>query len=78
VIDESDFRAMYKSFKHDHCFGPKANRASADLRDLSLIFMVLSFGVVLDHTPVEEVNKQNISILLSIPEGTLGKRRKTV
>jgi len=69
VIDESDFRAMYKSFKHDHCFGPKTNRASADLRDLSLIFMILAFGVVLDHTPLEEVNKQNISILLSIPEG---------
>jgi hypothetical protein len=60
---------MHQSFKHDHCFGPKADRTSADLRDLSLIFMVLAFGVVLDHTPLEEVLKQNQSILAHIPEG---------
>ena len=60
---------MYQSFKHDHSFGPKADRASADLRDLSLIFMVLAFGVVLDHTPLEEVQKQNETILSNIPEG---------
>jgi hypothetical protein len=31
--------------------------------------MVLAFGVVLDHTPLEEVLKQNQSILAHIPEG---------
>jgi hypothetical protein len=76
VIDEPDFRAMYQSFKHDHMFGAKADRASADLRDLSLIFMALAFGVVLDHTPLEEVNKQNQSILASIPEGPLRDRAR--
>jgi hypothetical protein len=76
VIDESDFRAMNKSFKHDHCFGPQANKASADLRDLSLIFMVLAFGVVLDHTPLEEVNKQKQLILASIPEGDAREKAK--
>jgi hypothetical protein len=76
VIDESDFRAMFKSFKVDHCFGSKANRASADLRDLSLIFMVLAFGVVLDHTPLEEVIKQNQLILQSIPEGEAREKAK--
>lgn len=69
MIDETDFRAMYTAFKQDHCFGTKADRAAADLRDLSLLFMVLAFGVVLDHTPAEEVAKQNQAILATIPEG---------
>lgn len=60
---------MYTSFKRDHCFGSKADRAAADVRDLSLLFMVLAFGVVLDHTPMEEVAKQNQAILSTIPEG---------
>ena len=67
---------MYTCFKHDHCFGPKANRASADLRDLSLMFMVLAFGVVLDHIPLETVDQQNETILSCIPDGVAREKAK--
>lgn len=57
---------MYNAFKRQHCFGHQPDRAAADLRDLALLFVVLAFGVVLDHTPTEEVAKQNASILKAV------------
>lgn len=74
MIDEADFRQMYTAFKREHCFGLRADRASADFRDLSVIFMVLAFGVVLDHVPCEEVARQNASILASVPKGEERKK----
>ena len=75
MIDEADFREMYKTFKREHCFGVRADRATADFREMSLIFMVLAFGVLLDHIPCEEVARQNALILAAVPKAEV---RKTV
>lgn len=70
VIDETDFRSMYTLFKRDHCSGTLAReREPADLRDLSLLFMVVAFGVKLDHVPKEEGVKRSHAILAALPDG---------